>query len=87
MRSIAVAAVVVALTGCASQSNQQAQQGGVVQQAGEGGQPALASVPLCNANAWQLDGMLWFDSSQPVDNQPRQRVFDSAGRECLMQFK
>lgn len=87
MRLMTAAAVMVALTGCAGQSTQQAQQGGGVQQAGVDGQQTLASVPLCDANAWQLDGMLWFDSSQPVDSEPRQQVFDSAGRECLMQFK
>lgn len=79
MRPVTAIILILAITGCAQKT--------VIDEEGNTElSPQLAELPQCNASAWQLDGLLWFDSSIPVDNKPAQQVFDSAGRKCLMLF-
>lgn len=83
MRLVIIASLVLAVTGCAQ--HQSAEQRTVKSATSERGTENV-NLPLCNASAWQLDGLVWFDSSEPVNDQPTQAIFDSAGRKCLMRF-
>lgn len=84
MRIISASLLAISITGCA-QFTQTAQQ--------QDGEATLKTyqleqrlLPACDAGAWQLNDLLWFDSSIPVDNSPEQQVFDKSGRKCLMKF-
>lgn len=82
MRFSALAILVMTASGCAQQSQQSSQTLTELPPH----VAAQAELPDCNASAWQLDGLLWFDSNQPVDSRTSQTVFDSAGRKCVMNF-
>lgn len=87
MRLAITVALTMTLIGCANFDLSHQGTTTTNNSASKSGASTTEALPPCNASAWQLDGLLWFDASKKINNRPEQAVFDSAGRQCLMQFK